>query len=248
VVMEWAADGTALILRVREEWRARTASHHFLRLDLATGTTTRLFAATDPADPPPLLRFRVTPDGRSIVLRQQRTLEDDRTEMKVVLRSLEDGSERELHSTSGFIPELSISADGTQLAFVQQIWEDSDSLFIMRMDGSKALRAVARWDPDEVTLLGWLPAGRALLATRLTEDGKAEEILRVELDGSTFVVGISPFRPRRGARTVPGYYRSRLVLSPAGNRLVHDVTDMGEELWRMDGLHELFDNAGSGRR
>jgi hypothetical protein len=52
----------------------------------------------------PLWRFLVTPDGRSIVLRQQRTLDDDRTEMKLVLRSLEDGSERELHRTSGFHP------------------------------------------------------------------------------------------------------------------------------------------------
>lgn len=237
--MEWAADGTALILRAREAWQTRTSRQHFLRLDLVTGTTTRLFAAADEADPPPLLRFRVTPDDRSIVLRQQRALVDGGTEMKLVLRSLDDGSERELYRTSGFIPEFSISADGTQLAFVQQVRESSDSLFVMRMDAAEPLRAVAGWENDEVTLLGWLAAGNALLAARLTEDGKAEEILRVELDGSVTVVGISPFKPVRGQR-VAGYYRSRLVLSPAGNRLVHVVNDIGEELWRMDGLHELF--------
>ncbi len=246
-VLEWAVGGAALILRTQETWGAWTDTHHFLRLDLVTGTTTHLFTVADPADLQPFARFRVTPDGRSIVLRQQRTLDDGGKEMKLVLRSLEDGSESELYSTSGSIPEFSISADGTHLAFVQQIWEDSDSLFVIRMDGSQPLRAIAIWDPDEVSLLGWLPAGNALLAARLTEDPRAEEIIRVEMDGSTTVVGTSPFKPMRGQR-VPGYYRSRLVLSPAGNRLVHTVSNIGEELWRMDGLHELFANEANGQR
>jgi len=116
----------------------------------------------------------------------------------------------------------------------------------MSMDGSGPVRAVASWD-HEVTLLGWLPAGNTLLAARLTEDGTAEEILRIELDGSTTVVGISPFRPQRG-QSLPGSYRSRLFLSPTGTRLVHDVVDTGQELWRMDGLHELFAKDGDGRR
>ena len=251
VTLEWAAGGAALILRAQEAFvGSRTDPHHFLRLDLVTGTTTRLFAAADPPDLGPLARFRVTPDGRSIVLRHWRTLDDDRSEMKLVLRSLEDGSERELHRTSGFIPEFSISADGTQLAFMQQAGEDADSLFVMRMDGSQPLRAIASWDhswDDAVSLLGWLPAGHALLGARLTEDGTGEEILRIELDGSTTVVGISPFPPRRGAR-VQGYHRSRLVLSPAGNRLAHRVSDIGEELWRMEGLRELFADDAGGRR
>jgi Tol biopolymer transport system component len=242
LVLAWSPDGKALFLRAGEASMVPTGPHHFLRLDLVTGTTTRLFAAADPEEPPPLWRFLVTPDGRSLVLRRQRTLAENRTEMKLVLRSLEDGSERELHRTSGFIPEFSISADGAQLAFMQQAGENSDSLFVMRMDGSQPLRAVASWDhswDDAVSLLGWLPAGNALLAARLTEEGAGEEILRIDLDGSTTVVGISPFQPRRGAR-VQGFHRSRLVLSPAGNRLAHLVSDLGEELWRMDGLPALF--------
>jgi hypothetical protein len=246
--MEWAADGKAVFLRAGEAgWMVPTGPHHFLRLDLVTGTTTRLFAVEDPEEPPPLWRFLVTPDGRSIVLRQQRTLDDGRAEMKLVLRSLEDGSERVLHRTSGYIPEFSLSADGTQLAFMQQVWENSDSLFVMRMDGSQPLRAVASWDYDVVSLLGWLPSGNSLLAARLKEDGTGEEILRIELDASVTVVGVSPFRPGRGRR-VQGYYRSRLVLSSAGNRLVHLVNDTGEEIWRMDGLHELFVEDTGGRR
>jgi len=248
LVLEWAADGNALLVRAGQAGRmVPTGPHQFLRLDLVTGTTTRLFTAADPEEPIPLWHFLATPDDRSIVLRQQRTLDDDRTEMKIVLRSLEDGSERALHRTSDFIPEFSLSADGTQLAFMQQVWENSDSLFVLRMDGSEPLRAVATWDPDEVTLLGWLPTGNALLAARLTEDATGEEVLRVELDGSTTVVGISPFTPGRGQR-VQGFYRSRLVLSPAGNRLAHLVSDIGEELWRMDGLHELFANDTNARR
>jgi Tol biopolymer transport system component len=243
----WAADGTALFVRAVEAERSPLrAPHHFLRLDLVTGTTTRLFATSDPDQPPSLWRFLVTPDGRSIVLRQQRTLDDDRTELKLVLRSLEDGSDRELHRTSGFIPEFSISADGTRLAFIQQAGENSDSLFVLSMDGSGPLRAVAGWD-DAVTLLGWLPAGNALLATRFTEDRTGEEILRIELDGSSTVVGISPFPPSRGAR-VEGYHRSRLILSPAGNRLAHFEDDTVQELWRMDGLPELFAEGAGGRR
>jgi Tol biopolymer transport system component len=247
---QWAADGQALFLRAGEAGSTPASPHHFLRLDLVTGTTVRLFAAADPGEPAPFSHlFRVTPDGRSVVLlRQLSTLDDGPSEMKIVLRSLEDGSERELHRTSGFFPEFSISADGMQLAFVQQAWGHSDSLFVMRLDGSQPLRAVAGWDPDEVTLLGWLPAGNALLAARLTADRQAEEILRVELDGSVTLVGVSPFRPARGVRTVPGYNRSRLVLSPAGNRLVHTVSDIGQEVWRMDGLHELFANDAAGRR
>jgi Tol biopolymer transport system component len=248
--IEWAADGKTLFVRAgRGGAGVPTGPHHFLRLDPVTGTTKLLFAAEDPEEPPPLWSFLVTPDGRSIVLRQQRTLDDGRTEMNLVLRSLEDGSERVLRRTSGYIPEFSLSADGTQLAFMQQVWGSTDSLFVMRMDGSEPLRAVAGWDYDVVSLLGWLPSGTSLLAARLTEDGASEDILRVELDGSVTMVGTSPFKPMRGSRTAQGYYRSRLVLSPAGNRLAHHViVGAGEELWRMDGLHELFARHAAGRR
>jgi Tol biopolymer transport system component len=247
---QWSADGKALFVRAGEAGSGATAPQFFLRLDLVTGATARVFAAPDPGEAAPFSHlFRVTPDGRSVMLLSQLPMLDGaRTGMRIVLRSLEDGSERELHRTSGYIPEFSISADGIHLAFMQQAWDDSDSLFVMRMDGSQPLRAVSSWDPDEVTLLGWLPAGNALLGARLTEDGNAEEILRIELDGSSTVVAVSPFRPGRGARTVPGYFRSRLVLSPAGNRLVHTVSDIGRELWRLDGLHELFASDATGRR
>jgi Tol biopolymer transport system component len=246
-VMQWAADGRTLYVRALKTGAGSTGLHHFLRLDPVTGTATRLFAAEEPVALSLLWDFVVTPDGRSLVLRQQRKLDDGRVEITLVLRSLEDGSQRELHRTSGYIPEFSISADGTRLAFMQQVWEDSDSLFVMMIDGSQPLRHVASWDCDEVSLLGWLPAGTALLAARLSNDGMSEEILRVELDGSATMVGISPFRPRRGNRNFQGSHRSRLVFSPAGNRLAHDV-DAGQELWRMDGLHELFARDAAGRR
>ncbi|MCA1790207.1 MAG: hypothetical protein LC667_10210, partial [Thioalkalivibrio sp.] len=246
--IEWAADGQALFVRAGQAgWMVPSGPNHLLRLDLVSGATTRLFAAADPEE---ASRFRATPDGRSIVLRQRRVLDGDRTEMKLVIRSLEDGSERELHRTSGFIPEFSISADGAQLAFMQA-GENSDSLFVMRMDRSQPLRAVATWDhswDDAESLLGWLPAGSALLAARMTEDRTGEEILRIDLDGSTTVVGISPFPPARGQRGVQGANRSRLVFSPAGDRLIHMVADIRGELWRMDGLHELFAGDGDGRR
>jgi Tol biopolymer transport system component len=246
--VQWAADGKALFLRAGEAGlMVPTGPHYFLRLDLVTGTATRLFAAADPEESPLIWDFLATPDGRSIVFRQTRILDNGRTEMKLVLRSLEDGSDRELHRTSAFIPEFSLSADGAQLAFVQQIWEKSDSLFVMRMDGPQPPRYVASWVYDAVSLLGWLPAGNALLGARLTEDRTAEEIIRIELDGTNTVVGISPFKPVRG-QPVQGAYRSRLVLSPAGNRLAHQVHQYGEELWRMDGLYELFARDSNGRR
>jgi Tol biopolymer transport system component len=248
LTIAWGADSNELFLRAGEAGgMVPTGPHHFLRLDLVTGTTTRLFAEEDPEEKSSIWRFLVTPDARSIILRKQHTLDDGRTEMKLLLRSMEDGSERELYSTPGFIPEFSLSADGTRLAFVQQIWEKSDSLFVMRLDGSQPPQSIANWDYDAVSLLGWLPGGSALLGARLTEDTTGEEILRIELDGSFTVVGMSPFRPIRGAR-VQGYRRSRLVLSPAGNRLAHHVDASREELWRMDGLHELFARNGSGRR
>jgi Tol biopolymer transport system component len=248
LVVEWAADGRALFVRAARARSDPRSPHHFLRLNLVTGTTTRLFAAEEPIESVHIWRFLVTPDGRSIIQRKQRTLDDGRTEMRLVLRSLADGGERVLHRTADFIPEFSISTDGTRLAFVQQVWGKSDSLFVMQIDGSQPLKAVASWRYDAVSLLGWLPAGNALLAARLTEDGTGEEILRVGLDGVVTVVGMSPFRPVRG-QPVQGAYRSRLVLSPAGNRLAHAVHNTGEELWRMDGLHELFGRnaAGAGR-
>jgi Tol biopolymer transport system component len=226
---QWAADGKSLFLRVAEDGPSTNPSH-FLRLDLVGGATTRLFAATDSGSPD--LPFRATPDGRSLVLRQRRTLDHERTETKLVLRSLEDGSEHELHRSSGLIMEFSISRDGTQLAFVQHVENEADSLFVLSLDGSEPGRAVASWD-HPVSVLGWLPAGNTLLAARPTVDGTGEEILRIGLDGSTTVVGVVPYQGEPG-------YRSGLMLSPAGNRLVQFVYDIGEELWRMDGLHELF--------
>jgi hypothetical protein len=247
-VMQLSADGRALFVRARKAAADSAENlYHFLRLDLVTGAPTFLFALEEPEGPRLHWAFHVTPDDRAILLQQQRTLDGGRTETKLVLRSLEDGSERELHRTTGYIPELSISADGARLAFMQQVWEQSDSLFVMTLDGSQPIRHVASWAHDEVSLLGWLPAGTALLAARLTADGTREEILRIELDGSATIVGISPFPPFRGSATRQGAHRSRLVLSPAGNRIVHHV-DAGAELWRMDGLHELFDSGSSGRR
>jgi Tol biopolymer transport system component len=236
--MQWAADGKSLFLRAAEYGPSINPTH-FLRLDLVTGTTARVFAATDPGFPD--LEFNVAPDGRSIVVRQRRTLGNDRTVMMLVLRSIEDGRERELHRTSAVIEEFRVSPDGRHLAFVQHEENVSDSLFVLQMDGSQPLRAVASWDPP-VSLLGWLPAGNALVAARLTADATGEEILRIGLDGSTTVVGFIP--------TVidPDYYRSILVLSPAGTRLVQFSFDIGEELWRMDGLHELFVRDAAGRR
>jgi hypothetical protein len=236
---EWAADGTALFLRVGSDASSFSPTH-FLRLDLVTGNTTRLFAAEDPGWPD--LPFGVTPDGRSIVLRQRRTLDDDRTAVMLVLRSLEDGSERVLHRTFADIEEFRVSPDGLQLAFVQHETNVSDSLFVLQMDGSQRVRAVANWSPP-ISLLGWLPAGNALVAARLTPDATGEEILRLGLDGSTTVVGVVP-----NVVEPDYYYRSMLLLSPAGNRLVHFVYDIGEELWRMDGLHELFARDAGGRR
>jgi Tol biopolymer transport system component len=233
---QWAADGKSLFLRVAEHGRS-TNPGHFLRLDLVTGATTRLFAATDSGSPD--LPFRATPDGRSLVLRQRRTLDHERTEIKLMLRSLEDGSERELHRSSGLIMEFSISVDGTQLAFVQHVENKADSLFVLSLDGSEPVRAVAGWD-HPVSVLGWLPAGNTLLAARPTVDGTGEEVLRIGLDGSTTIVGVVPYQSEPG-------YRSGLMLSPAGNRLVQFVYDIGEELWRMDGLHELFARESLGR-
>jgi Tol biopolymer transport system component len=243
--LQWAADGRALFARA-EQAAARGRVLHFLRLDPVTGTTTFLFATEEPLSVQTALL--ATPDGRSIVQRHQRRLDGGRPETRIVQRSLEDGSERELHRTSGYyVPELSISADGTRLAFMQQAWKEVDSLFVMTLDGSQPLRYVASWDYDAVSLLGWLPAGTALLAARLMDGGTREEILRIELDGSATVVGVSPFRPIRTSASVQGQGRSKLVLSPAGNRLVHHV-DAGEELWRMDGLHELFSRKAADRR
>jgi Tol biopolymer transport system component len=243
--LQWAADGRALFARA-EQATAPGSALHLLRLDPVTGTTTLLFATEEPKSVQTALL--AMPDGRSIVQRHQRRMDGGRTETRIVQRSLEDGSERELHRTSGYyVPELSISADGTRLAFMQQAWKEVDSLFVMTLDGSQPLRYVASWDYDAVSLLGWLPAGTALLAARLTDGGAREEILRIGLDGSVTVVGVSPFRPIRTNASFQGRGRSRLVLSPAGNRLVHHV-DAGEELWRMDGLHELFGRNAAGRR
>jgi Tol biopolymer transport system component len=247
--VQWAADGKTLLVRAGKAGMLEPmGAHHFLRFDPMTGQSSRLFAEDEPDEVPPLWRFLVTPDGRSIVLRQQRTLADGGTEMKLVLRSLKDGSERELYRTSGYIPEFSLSADGTQLAFMQQVWQKTDSLFVMRMNGSAPLRYVASWGYDVVSLLGWLPSGNSLLAARLTEDRAREEILRLDLSGTSTVVGISPFVPSRGSRRAQGYHRSRLELSPAANRLAHSVHDRGEELWRMEGLHSLFGRESPGRR
>jgi Tol biopolymer transport system component len=234
---EWAADGKSLFLRVAEDGPSTNPSH-FLRLDLVTGATTRLFAVTDPGSPD--LTFRVTPDGRSLVLRQRRTLDNERAEIRLMLRSLEDGSERELHRSSGLIMEFRTSVDGTQLAFVQQAGNEVNSLFVLRLDGSQPLRNVASWD-HPVSLLGWLPAGNTLITARPTADGTGEEILRIGLDGSTTVVGVVPYQGEAG-------YRSMLMLSPAGNRLVQFAFNTGEELWRMDGLHELFARDAAARR
>jgi Tol biopolymer transport system component len=234
---QWAADGKSLFLRVAERGPS-TNPGHFLRLDLVTGATTRLFAATDPGSPD--LDFHATPDGRSLVLRRRRTLDDERAEITLMLRSLEDGSERELYRSSGLIMEFSTSVDGTQLAFVQHVENEADSLFVLSLDGSRPSRSVASWD-HPVSLLGWLPGGNTLLGARLTGDGTGEEIVRIGLDGSTTVVGVLPYRGGPG-------YRSMLMLSPAGNRLVQFVYNTGEELWRMDGLHELFAREAAGRR
>jgi Tol biopolymer transport system component len=247
LLVSWAPDGNALYVRSGETGRGvPTGRHRFLRLDVVTGATTPLFDAPDGEESPPLWQFLVTRDGRSLLLRQQHSDGNGEKGTRIVLRSLADGSDREVYRTTGFIPEFALSDDGTKLAFMQQRWQRADSLFVMRLDGSQPPQFVATWAPDQVTLLGWLPGGNTMLAARLTEDASAEEILRIGMNGTITDVGRSPFIPQRGQK-VQGYYRSRLTLSPAGNRLLHWVSDAGSELWRMDGLPELFANRGSDR-
>jgi Tol biopolymer transport system component len=252
LAIAWAPDGKSLYVRATVSAPSGFSSrgpHQFLRLDLVRGTTTRLPGPDDPELGNALRPFLVTADNQSLLLgagqiREERHID----EMALVLRSVQDGSERVLYQTAGFVPDFHLSADGAQLAFVKSLPGHADSLFVLGMDGAQPARVVSAWRNDEFTLLGWMPAGDAFLTARLTPDRKSEELVRVGMDGSVTVVGTSPFTPERG-QPVLGHGRSRLTLAPSGTRLTKDVlTDELQELWRMDGLPALFAAMGNGGR
>jgi hypothetical protein len=101
----------------------------------------------------------------------------------------------------------------------------------MPVDGSAPPRAIAVGDNLGIPA-GWLRGSEALLFQRAPDRDRPVELLRIGMDGNVAVAGTLP--PRS----------SSINVQPGGERLSYIAGELGWELWRMDGLHDLF---GTGR-
>lgn len=226
----WSPDGSSLIVRAQ----ARSGRAGLYRTDPLTGRMELLFDERD-ADAS-LGPFDLHPDGRRVVHRMSRRLEDGRGEDRLILRDLTEESERTLVAlppATGSGPGLQlrhpeISPDGRRLAYLEWRQFDENLVKLMPLEGGEP-RAVFQGD---VSLGGWTGDGRSLL---MVVDSEAPES-REEAVPERSVVRLDPETGRTEPLGVTMDGIASLHLHPDGRRLAFTAGANTFELWTMEGF------------
>jgi Tol biopolymer transport system component len=212
---QWAADGGALIMLVREKGRGS-----FYRVDIQTGTPALLFRPSGF-----VTEFQMNPDGKSITYKEARASADGAATRAIVARDLVSGTERQLYSRApgdGAFWGLSISPDGATLAFAQ----GKDIVVLPTAGGPpRTLSNIAVSQPGGIS---WSGDGRSLyVAAALSgEPGPGEptdEIMRVSIaDG------------RAEKLNVAGEGLTRLSVDRGGRWMAYVAGRPRGEIWKME--------------
>lgn len=225
----WTPDGSSLIVRAQ----ARSGRNGLYRTDPLTGRMERLFDERD-ADVS-LGPFDLHPDGRRVVYRKSRRLEDGRGEDRLILRDLTEGTERTLIAlppATGSGPQLrhpEISPEGRRLAYLEWRPGDDNRVMLMPLAGGEP-RAVFQGDVSR--LGGWTGDGRSLLIVVSSETPEGQE----EVVSERSVVRLDPETGRSEPLGVTMDGIQSLHLHPDGRRLAFTAGANTFELWAMEGF------------
>lgn len=234
--IQWHPDGRS-VLMVGTDPAGRLGIH---RVDTRTGEA-RVVVQSDETTPGDLGRFRLSPDGRSILYWQQldpgqRGVHKD---ARMVLRDLETGAERPLHDVPSPGPGF-FSTDGAW--YVKMGWDPDQrihSLFVARTDGSGERRTIFQTEHALLQNRGgfpFTPDGRYVLAAEHQREPRMTRLLKIPVDGGEPIVLLEWDSGRI----------ADLRMSPDGRRISFGSGEPLGEIWVMENLGPM-DPAGSGR-
>lgn len=236
---QWLPGDTHVVVVVGEPHGGRTvrACH---RLDLATGTFTRLF----PRDTPTHTRTNngvLSLDGRLLYL--GRSEGEAQPVRDIVAVDLASGVERHVASLSGAgggpVAGLALSPDGRTLAVTTWVREyESAALSTIALDGGSVRSVVPAFDTGWLADdLRWGPDGQSLVFTAF--DGRSQwRLLRVPATGGAPEpdgLDYDTLTPLLGeVRMFPGNFNN-FDLSPDGVRVAAStLTWSKQEVWALD--------------
>jgi Tol biopolymer transport system component len=237
--LQWSPDGSAVLL-FGEDRKGREAVY---RVDVRSGTQELAVARAGRADD--LRRFRITPDGRTILFKRGREETSEsglRRPLVIVAHELATGRETELYESDDAIHlslgPVEISPDGRFFASkARDIDGRRDRLVVGRTDGSGALRVVFETGGRLLQNRGgfpWTPDGRHILAIEHRLDEADSRLLKIPFDGGEPRV-LAELAPGVGGIALEQTFTD-LRLSPDGRRVSFGAGRNRGEIWRIDGL------------
>lgn len=225
----WTPDGLSLIVRAH----ARSGRNGLYRTDPLTGRMERLFAERDPDAS--LGPFALHPDGRRVVYRKSRRLEDGKGEDRLILWSLTEGTVRTLVALppatgSGLqLRHPEISPEGRRLAYLEWRFGDANRVMLMPLEGREQ-REIFRGDVPR--LGGWTGDGRFLLIVVASETPEGQD----DVVSERSIVRLDPDTGRTEPMGVTMDGVQSLHLHPASRRLAFTAAANTFELWAMEGF------------
>jgi WD40 repeat protein len=252
----WSPDGTAVFLRARLGGDS-TNAWVLVRVDLATGRS-EIFNIPK-AGREMFNWFEVLPDGRSVLVRRRINplRPDEPNVVRLSLRNLDSGTERDVFKVQGSTLPFVLSPDGDHAVVGRAVGlpnrgpqggqsETRLEWFTIALSGDGQPQKVAEGPAGGGGASLFLESSAAaLLQVKPRTSGPINqgpwELHRIPLDGAPMTS--TPLRLPEQATTVTGF----VLLSPNGDRLSFTSGQPTYELWVLEGLSGSSARPTSGR-
>lgn len=234
--IQWHPDGRSMLM-VGTDPEGRIGIH---RVDIRTGDVTLVVQRAE-AEPSDLGRFRLSPDGGSILYWKQLdpSQRGAHKDARMALRDLATGEETLIHEVLNPGPAF-FSPDGSM--YVKMDWNPDTrlhSLFVARTDGAAGRRTIYETEHALLQNRGgfpFTPDGRHVIAAEHRRDPEEVRLLKIPVDGGDPIVLLT-------------WTEGRMVdlrMSPDGRRISFGSGDRLVEIWAMENLGPAGSAAESG--
>jgi Tol biopolymer transport system component len=217
---QWSPDGRSLLVSGRDSSNKHAGLY---LIDVRTNRTTLIVSAKSEDE---WLGWAVwTPDGKALIYIQ--SVEGRNPPVRVLLRNLETGQEKELWREAGnWNSHVAVSPDGQQVAILEwALWEAwghwRRTLRVMPISGGEArdLIRFQKWANTAQGSLSWTPDGRYILFAKRCQ-GSGLVLYRIPSEG--------------GEPQELDLVTGEFSLHPDGKRIAFTGPGRGAELWVMD--------------